>query len=157
MSQCYFIKPALIAMAMSVAGCAAIIGTETSFTPWRGEQLYKGVGGAVEVIGGVEFWKVGEPDRPYKIIGLITQKNSADSLDKMLFGEFNRKQIAKIINNNEGDGVVTLKSDRFVSGYTTQMPINEYGSITTSPEYAEASVLAVFQYVVSNDQTLPAQ
>jgi hypothetical protein len=152
MSFYHFGKVALIAMTILVSGCATIIGTETSFTPWRGEQLYKGSGGAVEVVDGVEFWKAGEPERPYKVVGLISQRKSDGTLDKMLFGEFNRKQVADLIKANNGDGVVTVKSQRFVSGYTTQMPVNQYGSANTSPDYAEASVLAVFRYVSIDSQ-----
>lgn len=152
--SCYrFGKVALVAMTILASGCATIIGTETSFTPWRGEQLYKGSGGAVEVIDGVEFWKAGEPERPYKVVGLISQRKSDDALDKMLFGEFNRKQVTELVKANNGDGVVTVKSQRFVSGYTTQMPVNQYGSATTSPDYAEASVLAVFRYVSTDNQS----
>jgi hypothetical protein len=147
-------KAILITIAILASGCAAVIGTETSFTPWRGEQLFKGTGGAVEVIDGVEFWKAGEPDRQYKVVGLISQRKSDDTLDKMLFGEFNRKQVSDLVKANNGDGVVTLKSQRFVSGYSTQMPINQYGSANTSPEYAEASVLAVFRYVSSDSQPM---
>lgn len=150
---CYRLgKAVLITIAILGSGCAAVIGTETSFTPWRGEQLFKGAGGAVEIIDGVEFWKAGEPERHYKVVGLISQRKSDDTLDKMLFGEFNRKQVVDLVKANNGDGVVTIKSQRFVSGYSTQMPINQYGSATTSPEYAEASVLAVFQYVSSGSQ-----
>ena len=101
--SCYrFGKVALVAMTILASGCATIIGTETSFTPWRGEQLYKGSGGAVEVIDGVEFWKAGEPERPYKVVGLISQRKSDDALDKMLFGEFNRKQVTELVKANNG-------------------------------------------------------
>ena len=157
MSCSHVCRPAIIAIAILASGCATIIGTETSFTPWRGEQLYKGNGGAVEEVDGVEFWKFGEPERPYKVIGLIAQKKSDDTLDKMLFDEFNIKQVIELVKENNGDGVVTVKSERFVSGYTTQMPINQYGSTTTSPEYAKASILAVFRYVTSDSSVQPIQ
>ena len=147
MSCCHIGKAVLVIMTILASGCATIIGTETTFTPWRGEQLYKGTGGAVEVFDGIEFWTTGEPERPYEIVGIISQRKSDDSLDNMLFGEFNRKQVTELVKANNGDGVVTVKSQRFVSGYTTQMPVNQYGSATTSPDYAEASVLAVFRYV----------
>lgn len=146
-------KAVLVAMTIVASGCATIIGTETSFIPWRGEQLYKGTGGAVEVVDGIEFWKAGEPGRPYKIVGIISQSKSDDTLNKMLFGEYNRKQVTELVKANNGDGVVTVKSQRFVSGYTTQMPVNQYGSATTSPEYAEASILAVFRYVSTDNQS----
>lgn len=153
-SASYYKYIPLYIAALILSGCATVIGTETSFTPWRGEQQFKGTGGAVEEIDGVEFWKAGDPERSYEVIGLITQRKSDDTLNKIMFDEFNRQQVVELVKKNNGDGVVTLKSERFVSGYTTTMPINQYGSATTSPDYAKASVLAVFRYVSSDSSVV---
>lgn len=121
----------LLSMGAFLAGCATIIGTETSFTPWRGDKVFKGNGGGVEVVNGVEFWTHGEPEQSYKIIGLITQKRTDETLENLLFAEFNRKQILELVKRESGDGVVTVKSERFGSSDGAQ----------------QASVLAVFRYV----------
>ncbi len=63
-----------------------------------------------------------------------------------MFDDFNKNQIIEIVKREKGDGVVVIARDRFVSGYTTQAPINQYGSATSSAQYKEESVLAVFKY-----------
>ena len=140
---------ALIAAVMSVLGCATIIGTDTSFIPWRGDDVYKGTGGAVENFEGVELWKVGKPDRPYKIIGLIIQNKATDedAVNKMLFGNFNQREIVKLIKSNNGDGVVTLNDDR-------QINVNLSNSTVAT---TISSKLAVFRYVsVANQEVVNA-
>jgi len=141
----------LTAALLAVSACATVIGTSTEFKAWRGDEVYKGKGGAVEIHDGVEFWEHGEPNKPYKVIGLVSQTKKASLGHEMLFGDFNQREIIEIVHRENGDGVVALKSHRFVSGYSTQLPVNEYGSAHTSAEYSEASVLAVFKYVSSNE------
>ncbi len=134
---------------MSILGCATIIGTDTSFIPWRGDEVYKGTGGAVENFEGVELWKVGKPDRPYKIIGLIIQNKETDedAINKMLFGNFNQKEIVKLIKSNNGHGVVTLNDDR-------QINVNLSNSTVAT---TISSKLAVFRYVsVANQEVVNA-
>lgn len=120
----------LLPMSAIIVGCSTIIGTETTFMPWRGNKVFKGNGGGLDVVNGVEFWIHGEPERPYKIIGLITHRRSDETLDKLLFAEFNRKQIIEFVKKEGGNGVVTVKRERFV----------------TLDGLQQQSVLAVFRY-----------
>jgi hypothetical protein len=78
--------PALVAV-LAFSGCASITGTETSYKSWVGDDVYQGKGGAVEVVNGVEIWEHGEPNKPYKVIGLITQSKSDDSVNQLIFGK----------------------------------------------------------------------
>lgn len=133
-------------------GCAAIIETETEFKPWRGNNSFIGQGGTVEVYGGIEFWEFGDPDKPYRIIGVIRQSKKDTHGHRMLFEKFNRNQIVKLVNQAQGDGIVKVKDRRFISGYDTQHPMNEYDNTQTTAEYSKASVLAVFKYLDANSQ-----
>lgn len=151
----YIFLSLLLVSALIFSGCAAVTGTETTYKSWRGDDIYQGKGGAVEVVNGVEIWEHGEPNKPYKVIGLITQSKSDDSVNKLLFGSYSQKQITDIVLREGGDGVVIMANKRFVSGYETHMPVNEYGSVRTSPDYSTASVLAVFQYVGPSE--IPSQ
>ncbi len=70
------IKPALISISASLAivltGCASV-WTSTDYTPYVGNDIaYIGQGGAMEIMGGIEVWKQGLPNKPYKIIGVVT-------------------------------------------------------------------------------------
>lgn len=137
----------LYVAAFILSGCATVIGTDTSFKAWRGDQTFKGKGGTLEVFEGVEFWGSGEPPKEYEVIGVISQQKSDGTLDDLMFGKFNRQQIIDIVRREGGDGVVEVKNDRFVSGYTT----NQYSPVAVSPEYSTSSVMAVFRYVSSNE------
>ena len=132
-------------------GCAALVGTETSFQQWRGSKIYQGDGGAVETVDGIEFWSAGEPDRPYRIVGYITQSRSDDPLDKIILGTFNRHEIIGYVKNNGGDGVISVGSSRYVSGYKEDTPPmdKEFNTIprSISTEYSVSSKLVVFKYV----------
>jgi hypothetical protein len=133
-------------------GCATLTGTETSYKEWKVEGKYQGQGGSVEVVNGVEFWEHAGPDRPYKVIGLITQSRSDASFKKLLFGGYSQKQITDIVHRVGGDGVLIMTSKRFVSGYTTHMPANLSDTSSTTTDYSKASIYAVFQYIDSNDR-----
>jgi len=133
-----------------LSGCAILIDTKTEYKEWRGNKIYQGKGGAVETVQNLEFWEHGEPNKPYKIIGVITQSKKTGTSNEFLFGNFNQGEIIEIIQNNNGDGVITLSNQKYISGYSTSAPINEYAPATTSAEYSNKSILSVFKYVNSN-------
>ncbi|HYD78560.1 MAG TPA: hypothetical protein VEC06_02030 [Paucimonas sp.] len=120
-----------ITLVTTLAGCAAMIGTETQFTPWRGEPtILTGKGGAVETTEGIEFWIKGEPDKTFRVIGVISQIRSDDPFDNLIFGKFNRSQVADLVKQATGDGVVLLRSDR----------------VGTDQGIQSNSIMAVFRY-----------
>ena len=59
------------ASAITLTGCASV-WTSTDYTPYVGDEtVYIGKGGAMEVMGGIEVWKQGLPNKPYKIVGVV--------------------------------------------------------------------------------------
>lgn len=54
----------LVLVCLLVAGCA-------TFKPWSSQQTYQGKGGTFHKVGDMDVWDYGEPDRPYRIIGVI--------------------------------------------------------------------------------------
>ena len=133
-------KLLLMLCVISVLGCAAIVGTDTAFIPWKGKDYFEGGGGgAVEKFEGVEFWKAGTPEQPFKVVGLIIQNRGTDedTVNNFLFGDFNKREIVKLVRNNKGDGVLTLADDR----KTTFYPAAGTAASTISLK------LAVFRYV----------
>lgn len=53
---------------------AFLCGCSTNFTEYRGRGVIEGKGGTVTTAGGIDIWKDGEPDRKYKILGVITDE-----------------------------------------------------------------------------------
>jgi hypothetical protein len=57
---------AIILVYLLVAGCAA-----TTFKAWTNDEVYPGKGGTVRKVGDLDVWEYGEPDRPYRVLGII--------------------------------------------------------------------------------------
>lgn len=117
-------------IAAFTGGCAAMIGTETRFTPWSGHAVAQGRGGAVETVDGIEIWTVGTPERKYRIIGVVEQSRSDDAFDNLLFGRFNRSEVLTLVKQAGGNGLVTLKTER----------------VGTAQAVQHTAVMAVFRY-----------
>lgn len=45
--------------------------SSTKFMEYRGPNIVQGKGGTLRVVDGVDFWENGDPDRKYKILGVI--------------------------------------------------------------------------------------
>lgn len=112
-------RVSLLGVAM-LAGCAAVIGTETRFSPWNGESVVRGQGGAVESVDGIEFWSHGAPSKPYRVIGVIEQSTDDDPVNNLLFGKFNRSEVIGHVRKAGGHGVVTVATDRVGTAQTVQ-------------------------------------
>lgn len=145
------LKLALTICVISVLGCATIVGTDTTFAPWKGKQTYfdGSSGGAVEIFEGVEFWTVGTPDRPIKAIGVITQNKAEDrdTVNRLLFGDFNKREISKLVKAYKGDGVVMLTEKDNVTVYPSA------GTVAT----IITTKLCVFRYENSDDSVNPVK
>ena len=102
------------------------------------------------MVDGVEFWSNGEPSKPYKVIGLIEQ-NTISNLDYVL-KNYNQSELIRLVRENEGDGLVSMKNDRIFKGYKSNFSVNPNysggfsGDSTTRTIYENKSILVVFKY-----------
>jgi hypothetical protein len=108
----------LLLLCLTAGGCKTIqqpffTGSETTFTSWTGAVFTNGTGGAVDTIDGVEFWRLGAPARPFRVIGLVTQTKPGDPLREALFAGYSQRQLTDTIKQNKGDGVLLLTNNRF--------------------------------------------
>jgi hypothetical protein len=84
-------------------GCSS-----TNFTEYRGPAVVQGKGGTVRVVDGIDFWENGDPDRKFKILGVID-----DRRDVGIFTRSGRDSaVAKVARERGGDAVIFISSDR---------------------------------------------
>jgi len=82
----------------------------TNFTEYHDQNIMEGKGGTVRVVEGIDFWEKGEPDRKYKILGVIDY-----SRDEVLSFQFLKDEdIALGARKHGGDAVILTDSSREV-------------------------------------------
>ena len=94
----------LAASAIGLAGCASVL-TSTDYTPYVSDTVYIGNGGAMEQMGGIDVWKFGLPNRPYKIIGLVTSSIK----DGFLAEDWMLEASASEAKDNGADGIISYE------------------------------------------------
>ena len=57
--------------------------SSTTFTEYRGASIVQGKGGTLRVVDGVDFWENGDPNRKYKILGVIDDSRGDGLISRM--------------------------------------------------------------------------
>jgi hypothetical protein len=123
----HYIVFGMVVVGMFAGGC-----TSTSFTEYRGQGVLEGKGGTVRKVEGIEFWENGEPDRKYRILGVID-----DSRGDSIFIPVKDSTIAKVARKRGGDAVILAVADREFSGF------DNYGNA----HYRRKTKMVVVKYV----------
>jgi hypothetical protein len=106
----------------------------TNFTEYRGESVVRGKGGAVRKVEGIDFWENGDPNRKYRILGVIDDTRG----DGLISRARKDTDIAEVARQYGGDAVVLIGSDREIRGVDVY-----YGGV----DYRRITKLLVVQYV----------
>jgi hypothetical protein len=114
------------------------------FTEYHGSEVFQGTGGSVRAVDGIDFWKNGEPDRKYKILGIIEESRGY----RLPFGRFSRlfsdsgdrdSAIAKAAHKHGGDAVVFVARNQEPSS----VGVDQYDN----GHHRRSTELAVIKYV----------
>ncbi|MGA2138910.1 MAG: hypothetical protein ABSH14_08625 [Verrucomicrobiia bacterium] len=98
---------ALLFTLLVTSGCST-----TTFTEYRGANIVEGKGGTVRVVNGIDFWENGDPNRKYKILGVID-----DSRGEGIISRSSRDDdIAQAAHERGADAVIFAGSDREFRG-----------------------------------------
>lgn len=114
-------------MALLLVGC-----TTTTYSEYRGENQFLGSGGTVKTVNGVEIWENGEPNRPYRIIGMIDDSRGGGMLTPSRYSA-----AVKLIKKHGGDAGVLLDTDSILTS------VNRHGHAA----YSHNSKIAVVKYL----------
>ena len=110
-----------------LCGCST-----TNFTEYRGPAVVQGNGGTVRAVDGIDFWENRDPDRKFKILGVIDDRRG----DGILSRSGRDSAIAKVAHMRGGDAVILMNSDRELSG------VDQYGNV----HYKRNTKLMVVKY-----------
>lgn len=104
----------LLLACLIVTGCAT-----ATFKPWSNEEVYQGKGGSVQTVEGIDVWEYGEPDRPYRIIGII-QCDVPITGGHLVFASMLTmdRTVIDAAKQQEADGIVPLKNVQKYMGDT---------------------------------------
>jgi hypothetical protein len=116
----------LFVAAALLCGCASTNKTKSNvkFTDLHSSEIYPGKGGEQTVIDGLDFWLTGDPDRKYKILGMLDFRQGKQGhghggrLSSMFSGDDQKAdtdpetQIAEAAKKNGGDAVVVVQEDQ---------------------------------------------
>jgi ATP-dependent Clp protease adapter protein ClpS len=120
-----------------LCGCSS-----TRFTEYHGSEAFQGTGDSVRVVDGIDFWENGDPDRKYKILGVIDEsprhRFPSGRLTRIFSDSGDRESaIAKAAHKQGGDAVIFVAKDQAASG------VDQHGN-EHPRRYAE---LVVIKYV----------
>jgi hypothetical protein len=87
-----------------LSGCAT--PPKTTWLDWRGGvPSITGKGGVVRQVEGIEYWTYGEPDRPFKVLGIMEQAFKKTSYHT----DVHEADFVKCAHEHGADAVVVLK------------------------------------------------
>ena len=115
------VKALFITVAGSVmlSGCA--LYTQTSFSEYRGPSEFTGRGGTVKTIDGIDMWTSGDPNRRFRVLGVIDQSYYNNrSVMSLIAGTTKDSAMIATAKKYGGDAIIFLGSDSVVTGYTTR-------------------------------------
>ncbi|WP_079200416.1 hypothetical protein [Candidatus Methylacidiphilum infernorum] len=106
--QVLFLWPLFLLGLFAFLGCS-----KTTYIPFEDGAKTVGKGGAIHKVNGIEVWTDGNPDRPYKIIGVIH-----DSRSGLRKGSI-EKNAAKIAKKMGGDALLEYQTFGLTPGGVT--------------------------------------
>lgn len=105
---------ALLGAALLFCGCST---PSSSFTAYHGSEVFQGKGGDEDDVDGIEIWQNGEPDRKYRILGVVAEPHRGHHMGRLsgLFGGGGSDRgsaIAKIAHDHGGDAVIVVVKEQ---------------------------------------------
>jgi hypothetical protein len=114
----------LIAVALTVMLVTSC--STTNFTEYRGQGVVEGKGGTVRVVEGIDFWENGEPDRKYRVLGVIDDSRG----EGLITGSGRDSDIAKVARERGGNAVILVGSSREFRGVDLNSGAANYRRLT---------------------------
>jgi hypothetical protein len=141
-------------LTLLLASCA--LYTKTQFTEYRGPSEFRGEGGTVRKVDGIDVWQTGTPDRKFKLLGLIQQSHQDNhSLMSAIAGASKDSALIKQAKANGGDAIIFLRSSSAITGFTTHGyasgtysgSSSAYGTANTRANTRTDKAVAVIKYL----------
>ena len=105
----------IVSLAAICTGCST-----TTFLRTTGTGIQRGNGGAFRMVDGIELYQEGSPNRPFQVIGVITDSRPAGP---WTLGP-RANTVAKLAMQNGGQAVIQQADFREFVGYSTSNNAN---------------------------------
>ena len=129
-----------------LVGCAAY--NQTSFSQYQGASEFTGRGGTVKNVDGIDIWTAGEPNRRFRILGVIDQTHyNNNSVMSFVAGMSRDSDLIAAAKKQGGDAVIFIGSDSIVTGYKFSEPSSAYGNARADANTRSATRVAVIKYL----------
>ena len=118
----FFPRRLIPVLALPLFSLALGACSTTTFMHTSGTGVQRGSGGAYRMVDGIEFYQEGSPNRPYQVIGVITDSRP---VGPWTMGP-RADTVAKLALQNGGQAVVQQSDVREFVGYSTSNNTNYY-------------------------------
>jgi hypothetical protein len=115
-----------VVILIAITSAVLVSCSSTKFTTYRGTGIVQGKGGTVRTVDGIDFWENGDPDRKYKVLGVIDDSRG----DGLIANWGKDSDIARKAREYGGDAVILIGSDRKLSGIDLRFGSAEYQQMT---------------------------
>lgn len=127
---------------------------DTTFTPYQGSNQYPAGSGSVKTVDGIDIWTTGDPDKRYKVIGIIEQshRKTVSATFSFLTGMGLESELVEVAKKNGADAVVALSEKSQITGLNTR---GTYAESTSTTRYAAVQYIKTekYQAIFSDDES----
>ncbi len=110
----------LAIVAFFISGCA--VYNQTTFSDFHGPSEFVGRGGIVKNVKGIDIWTNGEPNRKFKILGIIEHSHqSTKSVVSYVAGMVGESELIASAKEHGGDAIIMLSENSTITGYKTRI------------------------------------
>lgn len=94
--------------------------TSTNFSRFQGSSEYIGNGGTAKTVNGIDVWTYGEPNRRFRVLGIIDQSyHNNRSIMARIAGASLESDLVACAKEHGGDAIIYIGSDTVIDGFKT--------------------------------------
>lgn len=139
-----------IGAGLLLSSCA--LYNQTAYTAYPAPLEITGQGGTMKVVDGIEVWTAGEPNRRFKVLGIISQSHydNGGALS-VLAGATKGSELINTAKKYDGDGIIFVGTNSVIVGHTTRefpaepatgVYLGYYGGVTYTGDVSEKAAAA---------------
>jgi len=112
-----------------LASCA--VYSHSTFSRWSGPAIFRGTGGTVRSVNGIDIWANGAPDRRFRLLGFLEQANlNDDSALAILANVTSDQSLVADAKKAGGDAIILVSANTQFLGYNASI---DYGAAYAGP------------------------
>jgi len=146
-------KNLVLAAMLAVLASGCVLYTSTRFSEYHGPDADKiGTGGTKRVVKGMDVWSNGDPDRPFRVLGLISQNFRNNGSPMAAIAGLNREAaLVAEARKQGGDAIIYIWAQSKNTGLSGKM--DNYGNIRTRSTSRTAFEVVVIKYLPKDQYT----